>query len=131
MPIRLTKTKEGLRKTLKNISFENRLIAWLMNDGWQVFTPIVDNGHQTDVLISDGPNYFRIQVKTVDAKAKDQLIVNRWKDSNVDVVVVFARNSNWGYVFKAFSQNRKKLDSKDHQQFVQNRIDFLKAFHKV
>jgi hypothetical protein len=39
----------------------------LMQDGWQVFSPILDHGHQTDLLISDGPNYYRMQIKTVEA----------------------------------------------------------------
>ncbi len=74
------------------------VISWLIQDGWQVFTPVLDNGHQTDILISDGPNYHRIQIKTVEASGEDHVIENRWKDSNVDVVVFFARNSTWGYI---------------------------------
>ena len=131
MPKRQTKTKAGTHQALKNISFESRVVAWLMYDGWQVFTPVVDNGHQTDILVSDGPEYYRIQIKTVDAATADEPFENRWKDSHVDFVVAFARNSNWGYVFKAFSQNRKKLNAQGHEMFMQNRRDFLKAFHKV
>jgi hypothetical protein len=109
MPRRMTSTKSGTHQVLKNSSFESMVISWLMQDGWQVFTPILDNGHQTDILISDGPNYHRIQVKTVEATGEDHVVENRWKESNVDVVIVFARNSTWGYVMPAFSQNRKKL----------------------
>ena len=107
------------------------VVSWLMQDGWQVFVPILDNGHQTDILISDGPNYHRIQVKTVEASGDDHVVENRWKNSNVDVVVFFARNSNWGYVTSAFSQNKRKLNSDGHQKFVQNKNEFLKAFHKL
>ena len=61
----------------------------------------------TDIFIVDGLpfnrlyglNYHRIQVKTVEASGEDHLVENRWKDSNVDVVVFFARNSTWGGVY--------------------------------
>ena len=131
MPRRMTATKNGTHQVLKNSSFESMVVSWLMQDGWQVFVPILDNGHQTDILISDGPNYHRIQVKTVEASGDDHVVENRWKNSNVDVVVFFARNSNWGYVTPAFSQNKRKLNSDGHQKFVQNKNDFLKAFHKL
>ena len=131
MPRRMTATKEGTHQALKNTSYESIVISWLMQDGWQVFTPILDNGHQTDILISDGPNYHRIQVKTVEASGDDHVIENRWKDSNVDVVIFFARNSNWGYVMPAFTQNKRKLNFEGHQKFNENKNDFLKAFHKL
>ena len=131
MPRRMTKTKPGTHQVLKNTSFESRVISWLMQDGWQIFTPILDNGHQTDLLISDGPNYYRIQVKTIDAKSDEQYVENRWKESNVDCVIFFARNSNWGYVIPAFTRNRKKLSADGHAKFQQSKKEFLKAFHKV
>jgi len=56
----MTATKEGTHQVLKNSSFESLVVSWLMQDGWQVFIPILDNGHQTDILISDGPNYHRV-----------------------------------------------------------------------
>ena len=131
MPRRMTVTKDGTHQVLKNSSFESLVVSWLMQDGWQVFTPILDNGHQTDILISDGPNYHRIQVKTVEALGEDHELENRWKGSNVDVIVAFARNGNWGYVLPAFTQNKRKLNFDGHQKFVQSKNDFLKAFHKI
>jgi len=132
VPRRMTATKEGTHQVLKNSSFESLVVSWLMQDGWQVFIPILDNGHQTDILISDGPNYHRVQVKTVEAKSTDHSIENRWKDSNVDVLVVFARNGNWGYVLPAFTQNKRKLNAEGHHKFDRTKKnDFLKAFHKV
>ena len=127
----MTATKDGTHQALKNTSYESIVISWLMQDGWQVFTPVLDNGHQTDILISDGLNYHRIQVKTVEASGEDHTIENRWKDSNVNVVVFFARNSNWGYVMPAFTQNKRKLNYEGHQRFNENKNDFLKAFHKL
>ena len=131
MPRRMTANKEGTHKVLKNSSFESLVVSWLMQDGWQVFLPVLDNGHQTDILISDGPNFYRVQVKTVEATGEDNELENRWKDSNVDVVVAFAKNTNWGYVMPAFSQNKRKMNSEGHQKFDQSKNEFLKAFHKI
>lgn len=131
MPRRMTATKEGTRKAMKNVSFESQVAGWLMQDGWQVFTPLLDNGHSTDLLVSDGPHYYRIQIKTVEASGDDHYIENKWKDSDLDVVVVFARNSNWGYVMPAFTTNRRKLNFEGHQKFQNNMKEFLKAFHKL
>jgi hypothetical protein len=110
----MTKTNPGTHQVLKNSSYESRVIYWLMQDGWQIFTPILDIGHQTNILISDGPHYYRVQVKTIDAKKEDQYVENRWKESNVDCVIFFARNSIWGYVSPAFTQNRRKLNAEGH-----------------
>jgi hypothetical protein len=131
MPTRKTATKKGTHAVLKNAAYESRVISWLMQDAWEVFTPMLDNGHQTDILISDGPNFFRIQVKTVEAKGEDHKLENRWKDSHVDLVIAFARNSNWGYVMPAFSVNERRLNFDNHQRFEQNKNSFLKAFHKL
>lgn len=131
MPRRMTATKEGTHKVLKNSSFESLVVSWLMQDGWQVFIPILDNGHQTDILISDGPNYHRVQVKTLEASGEDHEIENKWKESHVDVIVAFARNANWGYVMPAFSQNKRRMNAEGHQKFDQSKKEFLKAFHKI
>ena len=131
MPRRLTQTKSGTHQVLKNTSFESRVVSWLMQDGWQIFLPVLDNGHQTDILISDGPNYYRIQVKTIDAASEDQIIENRWIESNVDVIVFFARNSNWGYIAPSFEENKKPLNHSTHRKFLQGKKEFLKEFHQV
>ena len=131
MPTRKTQTPTGAHKVLINTSFESEVISWLMQDGWQVFVPMLDHGHKTDILISDGPNYYRIQVKTVDASGEDHVIENKWQGSYVDVVVVFARNSNWGYVMGAFEENRRKINHQSHIKFEHSKKEFLKAFHKL
>lgn len=129
MPRRNTQTKPGTHQALINTSYESRLVSWLMRDGWQVFLPILDHGHQTDILISDGPHYYRIQVKTVEATDDDQVVHNGWKDSNVDVIVYFARNSNWGMIAPAFDEKKRRLNHQEHRKFKQNRKDFLREFH--
>jgi hypothetical protein len=105
------------------------LVSWLMQDGWQIFTPILDHGHQTDILISDGPNYYRIQVKTVEGKSEAH-VENKWNGSHVDIVVYFARNSTWGYIAPAFNEKQRKLNADGHMRFEKNKTSFLKAFHK-
>ncbi|WP_448550871.1 hypothetical protein [Thalassotalea montiporae] len=132
MPRRLTQTPPHTHQTLKNMSYESLVISWLMYDGWQVFTPILDNGHQTDILISDGPNYWRIQIKTVEASGEDQVVENRWENSDVDYVVFIARNSTWGYIAPAFEEKRRPLKHPEHARFESNsRTQFLKEFHKI
>lgn len=131
MPIRHTKTENNARKRLKNTSFESQVVSWLMHDGWQVFLPLLDHGHKTDLLISDGPNYYRLQVKTVKATGEDHEVLNLWKGSHLDCVIYFARNSNWGYVTPAFPESKRKLNHKEHHRFKQTKNDFLAAFHRL
>ena len=107
------------------------MIAWLLQDAWQVVTPVLDNDHQTDILISHGPDYHRIQVKTVEATSEDHLIENRWQDSHAGVMVYVARNTNWGYVIQAFSPKRRKLNDEGHIKFDKTKNALLKAYHKL
>ena len=62
-----------------------------------------NNSHETDILISYGLDYHRIQVKTVEAAAEDYQIEHHWKDGDVDVEIYFARNTNWGYLMPVFT----------------------------
>lgn len=102
-----------------------------MQAGWQVFLPLLDHGHKTDLLVSDGPNYYRIQVKTIEAQDPHFEVENKWKGSNVHYVAYFAKNSNWGFIIPAFSTLRKRLDAAGGQRFQQNRDSFLKAFRRL
>ncbi|MDQ8190794.1 hypothetical protein [Roseibacillus persicicus] len=131
MPRRLTHTKKGTHDVLKHTSFEVTVVSWLMQDGWQVFLPMLDNGHKTDILISDGPNYFRIQIKTVEATGDSHLVENKWEGSDVDLIVFFARNSNWGVIAPAFTEKKRPLNHETHHKFEQTKKDFLRVFHGV
>ncbi len=131
MPIRTTPTKPQTHQALRNTSFEIIVVSWLMQDGWQVFLPILDHGHKTDILISDGPKYHRIQVKTVEASGEEHEVRNQWQGSNVDWVIFFARNSNWGVITPAFDEDRRALNHDEHIKFEQNKKDFLRAFHEA
>jgi hypothetical protein len=116
---------------MRNCSFESLCATWLQQAGWQVFLPLLDHGHKTDLLVSDGPKYYHVQVKTLESQDEHVEVENRWKGSHVQYVVFFARNSNWGYIIPAFGTNRKKLDCAGGQRFQQSRDSFLKAFHAL
>ncbi|MDW6003997.1 PDDEXK-like family protein [Vibrio mangrovi] len=131
MPRRLTQTKSETHQTMKNTSFESMVVSWLMQDGWQVFIPILDHGHKTDLLISDGPNYYRIQVKTVEASGDAHVVQNRWEGSNIDVVIFFARNSNWGVIAPGFHEKERPLNHETHRKFIQSKKEFLREFHQL
>ena len=131
MPKRSTPHKAGQKQFHQNASYEVLVSAWFVQADWQVFTPLFDHGHQTDLLVSDGPNYYRIQVKTLESGADDIELENRWENSDVNYVVVFARNSNWGVVFPAFAEKKRKLKDLDGEKFERKRTAFMKAFHKL
>jgi hypothetical protein len=130
MPRRQSQTKPDTLQAMKNTAYESRAISWLMQDGWQVFTPVLDHGHQTDILISDGPNFHRIQIKTVAATGDNHTVHKAWKeDCRVDVVVYFARNSTWGVIAPAFAEESRPLNHESHRRFQQSKKEFLREFH--
>jgi len=100
-----------------------------MQDGWQVFAPLLDAAHAVDFIVSDGPKSYRIQIKSVTSQDEGCDVQNAWQDRRIDYVIYFAQRSNWGYVCLAFSTNRKQLNVPAHVRFQQNRNDFLGAFH--
>lgn len=129
MPRRLTQTKMEAHQAMKNSSYESIVVSWLMQDGWQVFLPVLDHGHQTDILISDGPNFHRIQIKTVEASSDSHIVHNKWKNGYVDVVVYFTRNSNWGVIAPAFQEEQRVLNHESHRKFLHVKKEFLREFH--
>jgi len=131
MPRRSTQTLANTHQVLKNVSFENMAACWLMQDGWQVFTPSLDHGHKTDLLISDGPKFYRIQVKTFASKGKDYSVQNSWTNSLVDFLIFFARNGDWGVVAPAFEESSRRLLHETHRKFRRTKNDFLKQFHQI
>ena len=133
MPRRLTQTPEKTHLTMRNIAFESQVVTWLLHDGWQVFTPVLDKWHKTDILISDGQQYFRIQIKTISAtKGKKNIdIENVWKDAPIHYVIYFAREGEWGYIVPAFSEEKRPLEHAEHKFFELKRKEFLTAFHTI
>ena len=131
MPNRTTSLPPGTAKNHKNHSFELLVATWLMQAGWQVFVPLLDDAHCTDLLVSDGPKFYRLQIKTLERQDEACKVANRWKTGEIDYVVFFAKNSNWGYICPAFSSNERRLNHPDHKRFQQTRKEFLAAFHTI
>lgn len=129
MPRRQTQTAPMTHKAMKNSAYESRVVSWLMQDGWQVFLPVLDHGHQTDILISDGPNYYRLQIKSVEAGSDSHVIRNKWEGSYVDLIIYFAKNSDWGVITPAFEELERTMKHETHRKFEQSRRSFLKEFH--
>lgn len=129
MPKRTTSLTDANARLHKNHSYELLVATWLMNGGWQVFAPLLDAAHAVDLIASDGPNSYRLQIKSLEAQNEDRHVQNVWKGKHIDYVIYFAQRSNWGYVCPAFSPIQKRLDDSAHKKFLQNPKSFLAAFH--
>lgn len=131
MPVRKTALKEQTLIQYKNHSYEYLLLSWLLMGGWEASKPSVDLGLKTDVQVSDGRILYRIQVKSLDSTDENILVENKWEDADIDFVVYFSKNADWGYIAPAFKEKRKQLKSSNHIRFHQHPKCFLKAFSKV
>lgn len=129
MPRRSTTLGEAHARLHKNHSFELLVATWLMDGGWQVFTPLLDAAHAVDLIASDGPSSYRLQIKSIESQDEEHLVHNMWKGRHIDFVIYFAQRSNWGYVCPAFTSNRKRLNDPSHKKFLKNSKSFLEAFH--
>ncbi|WP_246283214.1 hypothetical protein [Marinifaba aquimaris] len=92
---------------------------------------MIDHDMKTDLLISDGVNFYRIQIKTIETTDETFLVENKWGDAPIDFVIYFSKNSNWGYMLKPFKQKRKRLNSEGHVRFHQHHKPFIKAFNQI
>lgn len=129
MPKRTTGLSDENAKLYKNHSCELLVAGWLMHGGWQVFFPLLDAAHAVDLIASDGPKSYRLQIKTVESQKLDQHVKNAWKGKPIDYVIYFAQSSNWGYVCPAFTTNTKRLNDPAHKRFEPSPNSFLTAFH--
>ena len=129
MPKRTTGLTDANARLHKNHSYELLVCTWLMKGGWQVFTPLLDAAHAVDLIVSDGPNSYRVQIKSLQSQDENRHVQNQWKGRHIDFVIYFAQRSNWGYVCPAFSSNQKPLNDPAHKKFQQNTKSFLAAFH--
>jgi len=46
------------------------------------FITIIDHYMKTDLLVSDGNNFYRIQVKTIESHDESHVVENKWGDAN-------------------------------------------------
>jgi hypothetical protein len=130
MPTPQSALTEPASLVYQSISFEIVLSGWLMNAGWEVFSPMIDHGSKTDIVISDGPNFYRIQVKSVDPDHENRVYDSQWENSRVDYVIFASRCGNWGYIAPAYLGSRK-INHPEHIRFHQNVRNFAKAFEQV
>jgi len=82
MPRKNSKPSAEAAEVMFNCSFELQSAAWLTQDGWQVFTPVLDQGHKTDLLVSDGKHYYPNQVKATEFVDEHVEVENKWKGSS-------------------------------------------------
>lgn len=131
MPTLHTMPPEGTLKYQRNISFEDQVGTWLSRSGWEVFYTRTDHGHKTDVLVSNGPKFYRLQVKTLCKSDPNQIVQNKWRESRVDYVIYFVHDQEFGYVIKPFEDPQMKLNRTSHIRFVSSNKDFCHAFHRM
>ncbi|WP_299664768.1 hypothetical protein [uncultured Psychromonas sp.] len=131
MPVKNQALKQSSVKHYENISYETLAASWLLNDGWEVYQPMIDHGMKTDLLIADGQKHYRIQIKTLEANDENALVENKWGDANIDFVIYFSKKGNWGYITKPFKQRTKPLKSKGHIRFHQDQQPFARAFELI
>ncbi|GAB2518729.1 hypothetical protein [Microbulbifer agarilyticus] len=131
MPVINVPLKESYARHYHNLSFELLCASWLLANGWDVFSPLIDHGSKTDLLISDRKSYYRIQIKAVDTVDEAVVVENKWNDTPIDYVIYFSKQRDWGYVAKPFRQKQKRLDSPDHIRFHQHPKNFIKAFRQA
>lgn len=130
MPIKAIVPSIPAQKTYKSISYETLLASWFLQDGWEVFMPLIDHGMKTDVLISDGARFYRIQVKSVETLEDDISVESQWGDVDINYVVYFSRIGNWGYIAPPF-RGRRKLNHPEHLRFHQHPKNFIKMFDRA
>ena len=131
MPVKNLPPKDTAAKHYKSISYETLAASWLLNDGWETYLPLVDHGMKTDLIIADGNNFYRIQIKSVDSNDEGFVVENRWDDAAIDYVVFFSRQGDWGYITPPFQEKYRKLNSPGHVRFHQHQKNFTKAFAKA
>jgi len=84
MPKRTTALTDANARLHKNHSYELLVATWLMNSGWQVFTPLLDAAHAVDLIASDGPNSYRLQIKSIESQDEHRSVQNVWKGKYIE-----------------------------------------------
>jgi len=129
MPKRTNGLTDANARLHKNHSYELQVATWLMHGGWQVFAPLLDAAHGVDLIASDGPRSYRLQIKSIASQDEHHPVQNVWKGKHIDLIIYFAQRSNWGYVCPAFRSKQQRLGDPAHKRFQQNARSFMAAFH--
>ncbi|MDI5830154.1 group I intron-associated PD-(D/E)XK endonuclease [Shewanella xiamenensis] len=130
MPIKQIETAPKTAQFFKSVSYETLAASWLQADGWEVFMPLTDHGSKTDLLISDGRQFYRIQVKSLQTNDENTEVEAQWPKHKIDYVLYFSRVGNWGYITPPF-QGRVKLNRKGHIRFHQHPKNFNTMFAQI
>ena len=135
MPIKKTTTKRATKEnqvTMLNLSWEHQLAAWLLRDGWEVFMPLTDVGQKTDIAISDGTRFYRIQVKTVISDTFSTKLKNSWggKDPLCDIVLIILKGCGQGICLDPLKNKSSEinLSTAIGERFKQDYKNFIAAF---
>lgn len=131
MPVRNTQIKPQTLAAHKQLSYEQLVAAWLTSDGWEVLIPAVDHGMKTDLVVTDGDNYYRIQVKSIESPDESTVVENKWKEAKIHYVIYFSRTGDWGYIAPAFQESRRRVNARGHVRFHPHPTNFLKAFRRA
>ncbi|MEW6992304.1 hypothetical protein AADZ91_16670 [Colwelliaceae bacterium 6441] len=131
MPVKNANRTAPANQYYKNTSFETLAASWFTYDGWEVFVPVIDHDMKTDLLVSDGVNFYRIQIKTVESADESHFVENKWGEAKIDYVIYFSKSASWGYITKPFKNRRKRLNSPDNIKFHQHHKPFIKAFNLI
>lgn len=131
MPVRNANIKETTLAAHRQLSHESLLASWLLGDGWEVLIPAIDHGKKTDLVVADDNRYYRIQVKSLKTTKENFIVENKWQGANIDYVVYFSINCEWGYITPAFPEASRPLNMPGHIRFHKHPTNFLKAFKKI
>lgn len=127
MPTKNQQISPGALTFYQSISYEFQVASWLLKDGWEVFQPMIDHGMKTDLLISNGKQFYRIQVKSVTSTKQNIKVEADWNIDAIDYVIYFSRQAGWGYITQPF-EGKRKLNDARHWCFHQNSESFIEAF---
>lgn len=130
MPIKKIPTTPETALFFKTTSYETLAASWLQGDDWEVFMPLTDHGSKTDLVISDGQQFYRLQVKTLKTNDENTVVEAQWPKDKIDYVLYFSRAGDWGYITRPF-QGRVRLNNKGHIRFHQAPKNFNSAFAKI
>lgn len=133
MPLKSFALASEQHRHYQSHSYEQYAVSLLMNDGWEVLVPALDHGRKTDLVISDGHVFYRVQVKSLQTTDDSVTVTNQWKntDTKIDYVIYFSQKGNWGYIIKPFSNNKMRLNSAGGQKFHKHQKNFSQAFAKI
>jgi hypothetical protein len=111
MPFKKRRAPGVAKRTYLRHGYEKIIAGILLRDGWQVFLPLLDDSHATDIIFSDGSRYFRLQVKTTERKKMSGRlrIPTITAFAPVNYIIVVSVTSDWGFVIPRAAAGAKSI----------------------